>query len=124
MTDSKTDTERLREMLDKRGVEYEESTQGNTTFFQFDYCEQCGGNMKSIVITGECISAYSDYLTLEQAIAATLGSGECEITASATDGLCSDNPRIWFKLSCGHSFTLDGLEAPNYCPNCGKAVNK
>ena len=72
MSNEKTATERLREMLDAQGVEYEESTQGNTTFFQFDYCEQCGGYMKSIVITGECMSAYSDYLTPEQAIAATL----------------------------------------------------
>ena len=55
---------------------------------------------------------------------AELGSGTCRITASATDGLCSDNPRIWFKLSCGHSFTLDGLGAPVACAVCGKTVKR
>lgn len=48
----------------------------------------------------------------------------CHVTASSTDGLCSDNPRKYFELSCGHSFTFDGLEMPNFCPNCGaKVVN-
>ena len=46
----------------------------------------------------------------------------CRITASSTDGLCSDNPRHYFELSCGHSFTLDGLEPPNYCEVCGAKV--
>ena len=55
---------------------------------------------------------------------AELGSGTCRITASMTDGLCSDNPRQWFRLSCGHSFTLDGLGAPVACPVCGKAVER
>lgn len=55
---------------------------------------------------------------------AELGSGTCRITASATDGLCSDNPRQYFELSCGHSFTLDGLGAPVACAVCGKAVER
>lgn len=46
----------------------------------------------------------------------------CRITASSTDGLCSDNPRHYFELSCCHSFTLDGLEPPNYCEVCGAKV--
>ena len=54
---------------------------------------------------------------------AELGSGTCRIIASSTDGLCSDNPRQWFELSCGHSFTLDGLGVPVACPVCGKAVS-
>ena len=61
--------------------------------------------------------------TPEQAVAATLGRGECHITASSTDGLCSDAPRKWFRLSCGHSFTVDGLGRPVACPACGKAVS-
>ena len=51
-----------------------------------------------------------------------LGSRNCRITETVTDGLCSDNPRKWFKLSCGHSFTIDGLETPVACPLCGKFV--
>lgn len=53
---------------------------------------------------------------------AALENGTCRIIASSTDGLCSDNPRKWFELSCGHSFTLDGLEAPVACAVCGKRV--
>lgn len=51
-----------------------------------------------------------------------LENGTCRIAASMTDGLCSDNPRQWFKLSCGHSFTVDCLEAPVACPVCGLHV--
>lgn len=50
--------------------------------------------------------------------------GTCRIMASATDGLCSDNPRKHFKLSCGHGFTLDGLGTPVACAVCGKAVER
>lgn len=60
----------------------------------------------------------------EQAVAATLGRGECEIVASSTDGLGSDSPKYWFELSCGHSFTVDGLELPVACAVCGKAVKR
>lgn len=46
----------------------------------------------------------------------------CYIVASSTDGLCSDNPRQYFELSCGHSFTIDGLKRPVACAVCGKIV--
>ena len=46
----------------------------------------------------------------------------CRITASSTNGLCSDNPRRYFELSCGHSFTINGLDAPVACAVCGKVV--
>lgn len=52
------------------------------------------------------------------------GRGECEVVESASDGLCSDNPRHWYRLSCGHSFTIDGLEKPVTCAVCGKAVKR
>ena len=55
---------------------------------------------------------------------AELGSGTCRITASATDGLCSDNPRKWFELSCGHTFMLYGLGTPVACAVCGKVVGE
>ena len=54
----------------------------------------------------------------------TVGNGTCHIAASATDGLCSDNPRQYFKLSCGHGFTINGLDAPIVCAVCGKAVKR
>ena len=60
--------------------------------------------------------------TIADELNATFSSGTCRITASSTDGLCSDNPLQRFELSCGHSFTLYGLDAPVACPVCGKAV--
>ena len=74
---------------------------------------------------GDVLKAFGK---MEQAIAdelnAELGGGTCRISASSTDGLCSDNPRKWCELSCGHSFTLEGLGKPVACPVCGKAVER
>ena len=50
--------------------------------------------------------------------------GEGKVVASSTDGLTTNEPRQWFKLSCGRSFKLDGLDAPMACPICGKAVKR
>lgn len=120
-------TDELRQMLDERGIEWKaddtdvllhtvwhnENGQLVTHFEPIG--DDCGG------FTSE-VSLYD--CTPEQAIAATLGNGECRITASSTDGLTSVEPRHWFRLSCGHSFTVDGLDAPVACPVCGKAVER
>lgn len=72
MTDSKTATERLRELLDERGVEYrtEEYMGMPVTFFEH------GGQRWSITShpDGYMIVNSVNY-SPEQAIAATLGSG-------------------------------------------------
>ena len=65
-----------------------------------------------------------DWQAIADGLNAELVSGTSRITASSTDGLCSDDPRQRFELSCGHSFTLDGLGAPVACPVCGKAVER
>ena len=62
--------------------------------------------------------------TYKPIVTCDTGGGTCRITASSTDGLCSDNPRQYFELSCGHSFTLDGLGAPVACSVCGEAVER
>lgn len=54
----------------------------------------------------------------------TLGGGECKVVASSTDGLTTNEPKQWFKLSCGHAFKLDGLDAPVACPVCGRKVER
>ena len=71
-----------------------------------------------LIIRDDGWQAIADELNAE------LGSGTCRISASSTDGLCSDNPRQRFELSCGHSFIVDGLGAPVACPVCGKAVGR
>ena len=106
-------TDELRRLLDERGVEYETNDHlgaYETSWDGFTAMQLTPGAKLMMVFTPE------------QAIAATLRGGMCHITASSTDGLCSDNPRQYFELSCGHTFTLDGLEPPNYCPNCGAKV--
>ena len=65
-----------------------------------------------------------DWQAIADELNATLGGGECKVVASSTDGLTTDEPRQWFKLSCGHAFKLDGLDAPVACPVCGKAVKR
>lgn len=73
MNDNRT-TERVRKLLDERGIEYSESQDRFRTRFRFNYCEECGDYLNEIEIMGECITALKSYLTPEQAIAVTLGS--------------------------------------------------
>ena|GEM_PF-3695266 len=64
-----------------------------------------------------------DWQAIADELNAAMG-GECKVVASSTDGLTTNEPRQWFKLSCGHAFKLDGLDAPVACPVCGKAVKR
>ena len=117
MTDSKTATERLREMLDARSVEYET--------YRIDFGEDRSnfhtewGNDNDYLYV-----EYSDGPVLrmfgctpEQAIAATLGSGECENVA-----------KYWGEFECSECDTLadfgSDLHLVSYCPHCGKKVKR
>ena len=124
MTDSNA-TERIDKLiaiLEERGASYEvhDIMTNKAVTWEGDVCKWVALDDDE----GLAVAVYRDYLTPEQAIAATLGCGTCEIVASSTDGLCTDSPRHWFKLSCGHSFTVDGLERPMACAVCGKAVKR
>lgn len=70
MTDSKTATERLREMLDARGMRYEKSEDDTTIYYD-------EGKRYTYSINPESgwAQLFGYHLTPEQAIAATLGSG-------------------------------------------------
>ena len=115
-----TATERLRELLDERGVEWAEYGYGYTEFctrtvvdgerYYIDvrhYTVQ-PNVVGSLIVTG---------LTPEQAIEATLGRGTCHITDNGPWGypyVCS---------ACGASFDPDVNNGEfNYCPNCGRKV--
>ena len=122
-------TDELCKLLDERGVKYDESTQGNTTLFRFDYCDSCDDYLHTITITGACISAYSEYLTPEQAIAATLGNHErtCHDANTRfnawTCSECKSTQLLMFDDYGEPTLSVDGVASvPNYCPNCGAKV--
>lgn len=111
-------TERLRAMLDERGVEYEVDDAKTVRVTRWraygdwvSFIEYDNGDTKF------CIDARR--LTPEQAIEATLGRGECRNADIGTEG--------YFKCSkCGTSCSVDwecsGWDVPRFCPNCGARV--
>lgn len=110
MTDSKTATERLRELLDERGVEW--TYADGTVSFASDgrWYHAWAYNDGSM-----CVSM--GYLTPEQAVAATLGGGECEnIAKNRGEFECSE-------CSFYADFGSD-LHRVRSCPDCGKAVKR
>lgn len=126
-----TATEKLRTMLDERGVEWtnpnsslrDEMTSWVANGFDYDAFEVPDG---TLVLT----AAHQDDLTPEQAIAATLGAGTCkdvcsgvsEFTCSACGFEC--DLTSWISLFDGddgrHRHHHHGT--PHYCPNCGRKV--
>lgn len=68
--------EKLRKLLDERGIEYVESQDCFCTRFYFNYFETCGDYLNEIEVMGACIIASKRYLTPEQAITMTLGGEE------------------------------------------------
>lgn len=70
-------------------------------------------------VYGEMCGPIADELNAE------LGSGTCKITATSTNNLMyPDYMTKWYELSCGHSLTLKGDEAPKWCAVCGKVVER
>ena len=129
---SESATEVLRRMLDERGVEW--STR-DTTFRLITYWKTDSGIPVHYAQTTDVPYPPTNVprtitagLTPEQAIAATLGGGECEVECF-DDGVDEGMDGEWFSyapptwyLSCGHE--VQGTERPNYCVVCGKAVKR
>ena len=113
-----TATEKLRRMLDERGVEWWEATPCKTKW----YSPIIGGPVAARVWNGEMVLdvGYVN-VTPEQAIDATLGRGTCENV-----GYYIDSTR--FKCSaCEYNgwtrYAAYGEDrVPRYCPNCGRKV--
>ena len=109
-------TERLRALLDERGVRWSSVTPRKTKW----YSPVVNGpvavgewNDKLVLDTG-----YVD-VTPEQAIAATLGPGTCHMEhlwSDDIDGVC------WWCKACDKPAFTHGDFQPNYCPNCGAKV--
>ena len=105
-----TATERLRAMLDERGVEWTPSVWSakDETFYTvgevgFLATEMSNGRMKV------CTAGYP---TTEQVIEATLGKGECHDTGNYISAFECD--------TCGGVYEM--YREPSFCPSCGRVV--
>ena len=119
MTDNRT-TE-LREKLDELGIEHFDYDKGGRTQTMWESPEgmrhftyETAANPAK---TAKFIIGW--FPTPEQAIAATLGNGTCEVIGSY---YYDDYDQYEFEFSCGHSVNMYDKEPPNYCPNCGANV--
>lgn len=112
-----TETDRLRALLDERGMEHYDGTERtlwgyeqtgeNTGIYRFAASEISGGFLQFDMFR----------ITPEQAVEATLGRETCkwEPADFITEG-------EWWNTSCGESFTWEPDGTPRYCPNCGARV--
>ena len=136
MNDSTTATERLRALLNARGVEWRETvnyigcvfTHYKSPYFgEIDAMDNDDGYLYFNELNRVC-------LTPEQAIAATLGSGTCEpkwVLQGATQtqefwrcecGNCGYEFGVEDRSSSPFKMTIGKVELPNFCPNCGARV--
>ena len=125
-----TVTDDLRRLLDERGVEYATddntaskdtmwTTQNGGWMFDCDYMEPLNAKPGTIGAKTELmIYGY----TPEQAIAATLGVGECHDEG----GIGSKYPAAFICSECGWSSTVFafGGNMPQFCPECGRKVKR
>lgn len=119
-------TERLRELLDARGVEWRKFTdiaRGSMELHHLTYYDSADGYKVRVTSWRDSETvAVTMMVTPEQAIAVTLGAGECEQEEGgwSTEG---DHARVW--LTCGHDCMVPTVaDLPNFCPDCGKAVKR
>ena len=102
-------TERLRALLDERGVEHVDAEDGHTqhTWWSDGDHEIAASN------SGKRLAVYN--LTPEQAVAATLGPGTCE-------DMSGGDPCVFVCSRCDAMFDHPEDERVRYCPNCGRKV--
>lgn len=135
-------TERLRALLDERGVEwrrtphYSSESIDNETVFRGEGTEWYANDH----LNGRLgLRALRYDVTPEQAVAATLGdadatgerqdgAGTCKVEGF-DDGMDEGLDGEWFAyapptwhLSCGHE--VYGSERPRYCSTCGRGVDE
>ena len=113
-----TATDDLRRMLDGRGVEWWDSRYGELVVFQVDGVKWFANDS---YLNGKLeLSAVA--VTPEQAIAVTLGTGECHDEG----GIGSKYPAAFICSECGWSSTVFafGGNMPQFCPECGRKVKR
>ena len=114
-----TATEVLRRLLDERGVEWWQSVNMLGCVFTRWYSPLFSDEVVAIENGDGELELFSHLMTPEQAIAATLGCGECVNMDGETDA-------EWF--TCSECNTEIRVHEPfdafsiHYCPNCGRKV--
>ena len=115
-----TATDELRRMLDERGVEWTQGMAWNVTVINGDWLV-----VEDVDFGTLSVSTTAYQLTPEQAIAATLGSGTCEVVAQTWEDRGGDEEDTYkYELSCGHTVRMLDCEPLHNCPRCGKAVKR
>ena len=108
-----TATERLRAMLDERGVEWWQSANTLGCIFTRWHSPLFGDEVCAMENGEEGLVLFDHFLTPEQAIAATLGVGTCKLTLY-------EDTRITVCSECGAVQPDDWTVY--YCWSCGRRV--
>lgn len=112
-------TERLRALLDERGVEWwaEDDPEDPPYYFVTKWFSNASEQTFEEIPAIRSRSLTAFCITPEQAVAATLGPGTCKRVFYEPTGVyvCSECGR-------GLSKKLDHYCFLNYCPNCGRKV--
>lgn len=121
MSDEITTTERLRALLDKRGVEWKalsDRQEGEFTITATRWHDSEGGLLTMCICEPDgSIWDFFWYPTPEQAVDATLGRGTCRRVLYKPTGVlvCSE-------CGAGMPRQLDKYCYLHFCPNCGRMV--
>lgn len=128
-------TDKLRAMLDSLSVEYFKHEDGEPLRKLEKADEPAtswrmgGASVCAVPIEGsDLFDLWIDHCTPEQAIAATLGSGECEYVIEDNMNETEGMGDVWFRCTnCDTTFDYyadDWLMKQNFCPHCGFKVRK
>lgn len=110
----------LHKALMNRGIDYWVA-QGITFWNRDDGCECLAYGYKANGVPKLAIKVVG-FTDPAEAIAATLGAGECKVESTTKWDWDRCEPYWEHGLSCGHTVTTMEPEPPNYCPECGAKV--
>ena len=120
-----TATEELLRLLDERGVEYT-IDHGYREFF-WDFGESGRARASAIGTSGR-LQMIVTGITPEQAVAATLGFGTCRIVKETSTIRSMFRGEVEVKdekcSECGGYMEVGAGVLRNYCPNCGRKVER
>lgn len=121
-----TATDILRQLLDERGVKWEEPDpyQDATAWVGSNNIEYVAH--EGISFDGPTGRLILFCLTPEQAVDATLGRGTCRKVRAWEDDPRGGGGWVLVCSECDELLANDGedgeFDGPNYCPNCGRKV--